>query len=82
MVGNQPTKLVYGEDGDSFWEKYPVLETFMHAADSARGGRCYSIILRTWFKRFVTIVSVIFLQYLPGFLLVAFNVWLVERIYA
>lgn len=34
MVGNQPTRLVYGEDDDSFWEKYPVLETFMHAADS------------------------------------------------
>ena len=34
MVGNQPTRLVYGEDDDSFWEKYPILETFMHAADS------------------------------------------------
>ena len=34
MVGNQPTRLVYGEDDDSFWEKYPVLDTFMHAADS------------------------------------------------
>ena len=34
MVGNQPTKLAYGEDDDSFWEKYLVLETFMHAADS------------------------------------------------
>ena len=34
MVGNQPTRLVYGEDDDSFSEKYPVLETFMHAADS------------------------------------------------
>ena len=34
MVGNQPTRLVYGKDDDSFWEKYPVLETFMRAADS------------------------------------------------
>jgi predicted glycogen debranching enzyme len=34
MVGNQPTRLVCGEDDDSFWEKYPVLETFLHAADS------------------------------------------------
>ena len=34
MVGNQPTRLVYGEDDSSFWEKYPVLETFTHAADS------------------------------------------------
>ena len=34
MVGNQPTKLAYDEDDDSFWEKYPVLETFMHAAAS------------------------------------------------
>ena len=34
MVGNQPTKLAYGEDDDFFWEKYPVLETFMHAAAS------------------------------------------------
>jgi len=34
MVGNQPTRLVYDEDADSFWEKYPVLETFMHAADA------------------------------------------------
>jgi predicted glycogen debranching enzyme len=33
MVGNQPTRLVYTEDDDSFWEKSPVLETFMHAAD-------------------------------------------------
>jgi glycogen debranching enzyme len=34
MVGNQSTRLVCGEDGDSFWEKYPVLEIFMRAADS------------------------------------------------
>jgi predicted glycogen debranching enzyme len=34
MVGNQPTRLVYAEDDDSFWEKYPVHETFMHAADA------------------------------------------------
>jgi predicted glycogen debranching enzyme len=34
MVGNQLTRLVYGGDDDSFWEKYPVLETFMHAADA------------------------------------------------
>jgi len=34
MVGNQPTRLVYDEDADSFWEKYPVLETFLHAADA------------------------------------------------
>jgi hypothetical protein len=34
MVGNQPTRLVYGKDDDSFWEKYPVLETFRHATDS------------------------------------------------
>ena len=33
MVGNQPTRLVYTEDDDSFWEKSPVLETFMQAAD-------------------------------------------------
>jgi len=33
MVGNQPTRLVYTEDDDSFWEKSPVLETFMYAAD-------------------------------------------------
>jgi predicted glycogen debranching enzyme len=34
MVGNQPTRLVCDEDADSFWGKYPVLETFMHAADA------------------------------------------------
>jgi len=34
MVGNQPTRLVYSGDDDSFWEKYPVLEIFMRAADS------------------------------------------------
>jgi predicted glycogen debranching enzyme len=34
MVGNQSTRLVYAEDDDSFWEKYPVLETFMNAADT------------------------------------------------
>ena len=34
MVGNQPTRLVYDENDDSFWQKYPVLETFMKAADA------------------------------------------------
>ena len=33
MVGNQSTRLVFDENDDSFWQKYPVLETFTHAAD-------------------------------------------------
>jgi predicted glycogen debranching enzyme len=34
MVANQSTRLVYDGNADSFWQKYPVLETLMNAADT------------------------------------------------
>jgi predicted glycogen debranching enzyme len=34
MVGNQLTKLEYDTVDDSFWQQFPVLDTFLNAADT------------------------------------------------